>query len=69
MADMDIAIGVRGAIMQNEFGAARGHFPHLRLQIHLFPMSKPLRFTLRQISLHGKGGAGKIQRLFVICHF
>jgi len=65
-AQMDVAVGVRRAVVQDIRRAAFGRRPDFAVNIHFFPFFKHLRLALGQIGFHRKIGLGKIQRLFVI---
>ena len=67
-AQVNIAISIGRAIMQNVWDFPFGRFPDFRINVHFFPILEHLRLALRQIRLHRKISLGKIQCLFVI-HF
>ena len=51
-ADMDVAIGVRRPVMQNEFGPAGGSRLFLVIDLFLLPVFEHLRLPFRQICPH-----------------
>ena len=66
MPDMDLAIGIRRAVMQHELVTAGAGLADLAVQTLVLPALQHLRFPLRQIGLHRECGVGKIQRVLVI---
>ena len=55
MTDMDIAIGIGRAIVQDKGFLAFFCTADLTIEIILRPLGQHLRFPLRQITAHGKG--------------
>ena len=53
-ADMDIAVGVRRPVMEDEFGTALAAPAQLCIQILARPARQNFRLLLRQTSAHGK---------------
>ena len=66
MADVDRAIGVRRAVMQNELRPTGADLANFLIQLIVVPFFQHLRFALRQIGFHRKLGLGEVQGLFVI---
>ncbi len=66
VADMRVAVGVGGAVMQDEQGAIRSCFLDLCVKIGLLPATENFRFTLRQIAAHGKLGFRQIEGVFIV---
>ena len=62
MPHVDVAVGVRGAVMQDPPLAAGARLAELRIEPLRIPLAKQLRLPHRQIGLHGKAGLGEIQR-------
>ena len=65
-ADVDIAVGVRGPVVQHEFGAALAALAQLAIQILARPASQNLRLLLRQTAAHGKIGLRQIESARII---
>jgi hypothetical protein len=53
-AQMDVAVGVRRAVVQDIRRAAFGRRPDFAVNIHFFPFFKHLRLALGQIGFHRK---------------
>ena len=68
MADMQIAVGIRRPVVQNEFIAAGAGGANRGVQIFFLPALHLLRFALGQIGLHRELGLGQVQSVFVIAH-
>ena len=68
MADMNVAVGVRRAIMKNELGTAGKDLTDFLVELFLLPLFQPRRFALGQAGFHGKVGLGKIKRCLVVRH-
>jgi len=66
MADVNLAIGIGRAIMEDELGLAPACLAKLSVEVEGLPALELLRFPLWQIALHGEVGGGKIQRGFVV---
>ena len=58
--NMDVSICIRGPIMQNEHRPTQRQFPDLFIESHRLPVLKNFGFTLRQLSLHGKGSLWQV---------
>ena len=68
MADMNVAVGVRRAIMKNELGTAGKGLTDFLVELLLLPLFQPRRFALGQTGFHGKVGLGEIKRCLVVRH-
>ena len=68
MADVNRAVGVGRAIVQDEFWAARERCALLAVNIVVLPESEDFRLTLRQITAHREIGSGQIQSVFIVSH-
>ena len=68
MPNVELTIGIRGAIVEDKGRFALPRFAHLAIQIHLSPSLKALGLALRQIGLHREISLGEIQRGFVVTH-
>jgi len=70
--DMDVAIGIRRAVMQHEQRPALGLGAQAGVKTDLLPALQPFRLRFGQARLHGKAGGGQEQggavvALFRIC--
>ena len=68
MTHMQFAIGIGGAIVEDECRFALPHLTHLTIEVHGLPRLQALRLALRKIGLHRKICLGQIQRTLVITH-
>ncbi len=68
MTNVNIAIGIGRAIVQNKPWPSGTNFANPLIEFFLLPQPHPLRLTLRQIAPHREGGIRKIQGVFVISH-
>jgi hypothetical protein len=76
VADMQMAIRIRGAIMQDEGLAPCGTGAQPVIDAKPFPAGQPFGFARRQARAHGEFGLGQEEGIFVIgclghglCHF
>ncbi|MNF70748.1 hypothetical protein D3C84_526710 [compost metagenome] len=69
MTDVNIAVGVRRAIVQDELWTALTNLAQLLVQANAVPALQSLRLALGQAGLHWEGGVRKIQSGFVVGHF
>ena len=65
--DMDIAIGIRRAVVKNEFLATGAGFAQLFIETNLLPALQYRRFLVRKASLHREIGFRQENRVFIIC--
>ncbi len=65
-AEMDVAVGVRRAVVEDELGAPRARGADLRLQVHRVPGGETLGLPAREIRLHGEVRAGEVERALVV---
>src|SRR6516162_9828040 len=65
-ADVDIAVGVRRPVVENEFGPSLAALTESPIEILARPASQNLGLLLRQTSPHGKIGLGQIESARVI---
>ena len=65
VADMDGAVGIRRAIVQDEGLVVLVLFQHLGVDIDIVPILKALRFVLGQVRAHREVGARQIHGLLV----
>ena len=54
MTDMDIAIGIRRAVMQDKFRPALHFFTQFLITLLFIPAFQPFRLAFGQIAAHGK---------------
>jgi len=66
MADMNIAVGVRGPVMQNIRFATGPRLTDRGVQLIIFPQGEPLRLFFGQFGPHGKFGFRQIKGLLII---
>ena len=52
MPDVNVAVGVGGAVVQHEFGPPGGRRTQLAVKVDLFPARQKLRLLLRQAAAH-----------------
>src|SRR5262249_56341288 len=64
--NMDIAIGVGRAVMQDEFVTAIRAGAQLLVEIALFPARQDFRLALRQARAHGEFGLRQEQRFGIV---
>jgi hypothetical protein len=69
MTDVNLAVGIGRAVVQDELGTILANFAQLLVQANAVPALQDLRFALRQAGLHGEGGVRKVKRGFVVGHF
>ncbi len=68
VADMQMAVRIGRAVMQDEFRPSLRIRPQPLPQADLRPPRQQLGLALRQPGFHGKVGAGKLDRILVIGH-
>ena len=66
MANVDVAIRIRGAVVQHEFWLAGLGLANRLVQIFLAPLFNPVRFPCWQVAAHGEGRIGQVQCVLVI---
>lgn len=69
MANMNIAIGIRWAVMQYKFRPAFARRTNALIELAFLPVLEHQRFAFRQITAHRERRVGEIQCVFVISHF
>ena len=62
VADVDLAVGIGRAVMQDEHGGTGAGSAQLLVDALVFPLLDPAWLTLGQIAAHGKRGVGHVQR-------
>ena len=68
VADVQIAIGIDGSVMQHEGGPAGGGGPAAVPQTHPLPPRQNLGLTLRQVAPHGERRGGEENGVAVVDH-
>ncbi|KFB74299.1 MAG: hypothetical protein AW09_000410 [Candidatus Accumulibacter phosphatis] len=68
VANVNVAVGVGRAIVQNEARASPRRLANPLVEFCLLPGSKPLRFAAGKIATHRKWRVGKIEGFLVIGH-
>ena len=68
MPDVDVAVGIRWAVVQDELGPTGTEGADLLVELFFLPGGDPLRLPFGQITPHREGGVGKIQSVFVVSH-
>jgi hypothetical protein len=66
VSDVDVAVGIRRAVMQHELGSAARSLAQALVETEALPAREDLRLLLWQASPHGKGRLGQEQRLGII---
>jgi hypothetical protein len=66
VAYVNSTIGVRWAIMKNEFWPVSIHFQNLKVDLLVLPFFNELGLILRQVGPHRKIGSGQIESVFVV---
>ena len=69
MADVDVAIGIGRAIVEDELLAASAGIAQGSIEIHLLPARKDARLLLGKASLHGEIGLRQEDGVTVIAWF
>ena len=69
VANVNIAVGIRRAIVQDELRATFADLPQLPVQVNAVPALQNLRLALWQTGLHRKCRGRQIEGRFVIGHF
>jgi hypothetical protein len=68
MTDMDVAIGIRRAVVQNKFWAACGVRTQLLVKLAAFPRCQHSRFALSKITAHGEIRGWQVKGVLIIRH-
>src|SRR5206468_12104324 len=63
LAEVDVAIGVRGAVVEKESRTSPPGLPDELIESDAFPVLQPPRLPLRQARLHREFRAGKVDGL------
>ena len=64
MTEVDLAVGIRGTIVQMIFRRTFSRFSNTLIYADFLPEFEPFCLVLRQIRLHGEAGFRQIQRVF-----
>ena len=67
-ADVDLAVGVWRAVVQQEDRGALARGANLPVQVHLVPAGDGLGLGRLQVGLHREGGPGQVAGLFPVGH-
>jgi hypothetical protein len=68
VADVDVAVRVGRAVVQDEGLGAGAGGAHLAVDVGRLPALEHLRLALGQVGLHRKAGLGEVQGVLVIGH-
>ena len=68
MTDMNAAIGVRRAIMEDELVPPLTLLAQVAVYVQVLPALEHVRLALGQVTAHGKGGFRQIQSVLVVAH-
>ena len=69
MADVEMAVGVGGAVMQHELGTPLALRAQALEQVHVRPALQQLRLLLGEAGTHGEVGLGQENAGFIVgCH-
>ena len=69
MPDMDVAVGVGRAVVEDEAGPPLGGGAQTAVEVEALPARQDFRLPLRQAGAHRKIGFGQKQRFAVIAGF
>ena len=68
MADMYIAVGIGGAIVQHELGAAVANFANFLVEVFLLPGLEHDGLAFGEVAAHGKRRIRQVERLLIVSH-
>jgi len=68
MANVDVAVGIGRAVMQDELGPPGGLLAYALVALLLLPVPNPARLPLGQVTPHGERSVGQVQGVLVISH-
>ena len=68
MTDVDVAVGIGRAVVQDEFGAAGRDLAQLLITFFVLPLLHPCRLALGKVAAHGEGGFVEVYGLGVVGH-
>ncbi len=66
VADVDVAVGVRGAVVQHEFLRAAARRADRLVDLLFLPLLDPQRLALGQVAPHRERGVEQVDRVFVL---
>jgi hypothetical protein len=74
VAQVDVAVGIRRAVVQHEHRAALGGLAHALVDFLVLPLLDPARLALGQVAAHRERGVGHVDRVFaflllLVCWF
>ena len=64
--DVDVTVGVRRAVVQDELGTAGRNLSQLLVALLRLPLGQPARFAPGQIAAHGERGIEQIDGFFQV---
>ena len=68
VADVDVPVRIRRAVVQHELRTARAVLPNLSVQIHVSPSRQPFRFGGLQVRLHRKTCSRQVDGVLPLGH-
>ena len=68
MTDMNAAIGVGRAIMEDELFPSLALLAQIAVYVQILPALEHVRLALGQVTAHGKGSFRQIQGVLVVAH-
>ena len=68
MADVDVAVGVGRAVVQDELGPAGGGLADRLVAFLLLPALHPAGLALGEVAPHRERGVGQVERVLVVRH-
>ena len=66
VADMDVAVGIRRAVVQDEFRAAGGFFAQFLVAFLFLPLFDPAGFAFGEVAAHGERGFVQVDGFGII---
>ena len=68
MADVNVAVGVRGAVVKNELRPPFGRLADALVQFLFLPLMHPARLAPGKIPAHREKRIGKVQCVLIVSH-
>ncbi len=68
MADMDVAVGVGRAVVEDEALASGACFTQAVVDVHRLPALERVGFAFGQVAAHGEVGVRQVERVLVVGH-
>ena len=66
MANVQLPVGIRRAIVQDEFGCAVARIAQFFIDAFFVPFLHPARLALGQVAAHGEGRIGQVQGAAIV---